>query len=310
MTKPVQTTDHVATIGDFAKANQLSTTRLTNSDLDTQAGDTSQDATNWLALLTPQANVAETQAGPRIVPQPPSGMVEHRKPPRMSPTVGSRLTTGLKRSILLMALAGLAVGALAAGAYVVTSTAWFSALLSPPAPSLTHKPATTTGAKGQSQPGNAQSQSKSPAQTDTTAIQLRDKGVQQYRAGNFSASIDLLENSVSADGGDAISYYQLGLAYMAVSGREHALDDAEMAFRTAISLQPTWAAPHQLLAESLLRRGFYNEAITSASQATKLDPTQSDAWLTLGRAYRGAGKQAEASQAFAEAARRTPPVKR
>lgn len=310
MTKPVQTTDHVSTIGDFAKANQLSTTRLTNSDLDTQAGDTSQDATNWLALLTPQANVAETQAGPRIVPQPPSGMVEHRKPPRMSPTVGSRLTTGLKRSILLMALAGLAVGALAAGAYVVTSTAWLSALLSSPA----RQPTTTTGAKDQSQPGNSQlstqSQSKLSAQGDPIAIQLRDKGIQQYRAGNFSASIDLLENSVSTDGGDAVSYYQLGLAYMAVSGREHALDDAEMAFRTAVSLQPTWAAPHQLLAESLLRRGFYTEAIASASQATKLDPTQSDAWLTLGRAYRGAGKQIEASQAFTEAARHTPPVKR
>jgi predicted Zn-dependent protease len=93
---------------------------------------------------------------------------------------------------------------------------------------------------------------------------------------------------------------------MSVTGRDHALDDAELAFRTAASLQSSWAAPHQMLAETFLRRGFYEEAIPAAQAATRLDPTMAEAWLTLGRAYAGAGMEEEAAQANAEAARYAP----
>src|SRR5207248_3047926 len=135
------------------------------------------------------------------------------------------------------------------------------------------------------------------------------QGTQAYRAGNYGASIDLLQSAVNMYGGDPVTYYQLGLSYMAAQGRDHSLEDAEMAFRTALSLQPDWAAPHQLLAESLLRQSRYDEAITQAKEATRLDPNQYDAWMTLGRAYHGAGKETEARDAFAQAARQAPPVK-
>jgi tetratricopeptide (TPR) repeat protein len=141
--------------------------------------------------------------------------------------------------------------------------------------------------------------------TDTPA-QLRDRGTAQYRAGNYEQAIRLLEQSVNLDGSDVLAYYQLGLAYMAASGREHALEDAELAFRTATSLQPEWAAPYTGLAESFLRRGLYEDAIPPALKATRLEPGSAEAWLTLGRAYRGAGLESEATRAFAEAARLAP----
>ena len=136
---------------------------------------------------------------------------------------------------------------------------------------------------------------------------LLTKGIEQYKLGNYAEAVNLLESAVDIEGGDAVTYYQLGLAYMAVSNREHSLEDAELAFRTAVSLQPTWAAPHQLLAESLLRGGHAQNAIAPANEAAKLDPSQAEAWLTLGRAYQGAGRDADATRAFAEAARLSPP---
>src|SRR5260370_23121848 len=93
---------------------------------------------------------------------------------------------------------------------------------------------------------------------------------------------------------------------MAVQGRDNSLEAAELAFRTAISLQPKWAAAYQMLAETLMRRGYYEQAVPPALQATQLDPTTGEAWMTLGRAYSGAGNEAEATKAFAQAAKYTP----
>jgi Flp pilus assembly protein TadD len=88
---------------------------------------------------------------------------------------------------------------------------------------------------------------------------------------------------------------------MAVTGQVHSMADAELAFRTAISLQPDWAAPYQGLAENLLRLNSYEEAIAPAQKATELAPAAPEVWLTLGRAYQGAGRESEAARAFAQA---------
>ena len=66
----------------------------------------------------------------------------------------------------------------------------------------------------------------------------------------------------------------------------------------------------RLLAESLLRRGFYSEAITEANASIKLDPDQADAWMTLSRAYKGAGNEAAAKNALDEALRHAPAAPR
>ncbi len=58
---------------------------------------------------------------------------------------------------------------------------------------------------------------------------MRDRGIAEYKAGNSQEAIRLLEGSTNRNGDDAITYYQLGLAYMVAPKREHALEDAEMA---------------------------------------------------------------------------------
>jgi Flp pilus assembly protein TadD len=137
-------------------------------------------------------------------------------------------------------------------------------------------------------------------------IELRTRGIELYGAGNYADAIRYLEGAANMGSDDALSYYHLGLAYLAVTGRPHSIDDAELAFRTAASLQPNWAATHRMLAESLIRGGYYEEAIGPALEATVLEPTMSEAWLTLSSAYKGAGRDSEATQAYAEATKHSP----
>lgn len=258
----------------------------------------------------------------RSTPPVPSGMGAHSAPPRMSPTIGARLSTGLRRVTLLTLLAAAVLGALAGGAYLLLSTPWATGLVDQP-PAATSD--NTAAQPAQSQPGPAEvappvddtapGQGTAPdgmpddlaaAMAGVDARNLRDRGIAAYQQGNYDEAITLLSNSVTLAGDDPIAQYQLGLSYMAAPKRERALDDAELAFRSAISLQPEWAAPYTMVAETLLRRGFYTDAIAPAVQSTSLDPTQSSAWLTLARAYEGANMPAEATAAYAEATRRAP----
>jgi tetratricopeptide (TPR) repeat protein len=227
--------------------------------------------------------------------------------------------------VLLAAVLALASAAIAAGAFSLASTSWFAG--APTANSGAQPPAAAkppVAAPGAPAPGNNQgSVSQQPATLDTTQVnpppggdsagtlpygaeELKQQGIAAFNAQDYSTAVDRLQASVTIDGGDAVTYYQLGLAYMAVQGREHALDDAELAFRSAASLQPEWAAPQRLMAESLLRRGYAAEAIAPALKATQLAPGEADAWFTLGNVYKAAGRDSEAAAAYAEATRLAP----
>jgi hypothetical protein len=280
--------------------------------------------TDWLRVLAAQPEYSEAFDDPLPEPAPePSGMALHSVPPRISLTIGARLTQVLRRGTLLVILGALAAGILGAGIYGLTFTSWFSSIL-PPA--LTgHPPAASTGgltdpAAGGGAPNRTQQQPPASAQPPAAGNQdstgtsgtmgdagaLVAKGVEQYKLGHYSEAIGFLESAVEADGSDAVINYQLGLAYMAANGREHGLEDAEMAFRTAASLQPTWAAPRRMLAESLIRRGYFSAALEPAQQAVQLGANEAENWMTLGRANKGAGRASEATRAFAEAARLSP----
>jgi tetratricopeptide (TPR) repeat protein len=274
----------------------------------------------------------------------PSGMAAHTSAAKIIPTRAARLRTGLRRGTLLVALLVVAAGVLASGGYLLASTPWVSSLFSAPAPASpdasvqsqpqqpaapalpiialkpAQPPSAATGGSQDSarepaapqadpnQPANPNSSSPadSSALSGLDARDLRDKGIAAYKAGNYPDAVNDLEASVNMSSDDPVAQYQLGLAYMAVQSRDHSLDDAELAFRTAISLQPKWAAAYQMLAETLMRRGYYEQAVPPALQATKLDPTMGEAWMTLGRAYSGAGNEAEATKAFAQAAKYAP----
>jgi tetratricopeptide (TPR) repeat protein len=304
---PIENDDYNADeVDDELPTNHLQTSNLRLVAIDEPAQE-EPGSIDWLARLT--GNSSTTQALPDEPPYPqpvPSGMSQHIAPPRIAPTLGARVSTGLRRGTLLIFLLGLAAAALAGGAYVVTLTGWLA------------NPFTQVSQTQPPDPSAGASSDSSTSQFDTQVItgstdvaKLRDDGIREYKAGNFDQAIASLERAVALDGNDSVAHYQLGLAYMAVTGREHSLEDAEMAFRSAISLQPNWAPSYRMLAESLVRRGFYEAAIEPALEATKLDPNSPDVWMTLGRAYEGAGKQAEATQAFAQAARLSPapPIK-
>lgn len=291
--------------------------RLRPSDLEqdeSQQNTTDQLKTEMLPDDLPQA-------APRGM-----GMGQYAAAPRIVPTRVSRLRTGLRRSTLMFLLAGAVGASLAGGGYLLATTPWLSTVTTPPAaPASPQAPVSASMPQlppqapvaaqpqpqvpiaGQNQPKDDQQQASSlpsgPAPAADAYKKQRDWGIEQYKQGNYSKAIDLLEGYVLVNGDDPAAYYQLGLAYMAVSGRDRSLDDAEMAFRTAASLQPTWAAPQQGLAESMIRRGFYAQAITPAEKATQLQPTMTEAWITLGRAYQGAGRDADATKAFAQATR-------
>ncbi|MDQ6693848.1 MAG: hypothetical protein M3014_05420 [Chloroflexota bacterium] len=303
-------------------AEELPTNRLSSGKLvllssragtlEEQAGtDGEQSQTDrkvdWLGKLKSQP--LSTQMLPENIgnEEPTAGGISrHAAPARMVPTRGARFTTSLRHGTLMLITGALALGVLVAAGYALTTTQWFSPppAVQPSSPGKGISPSSNVS-PGQAQPG----QPAGPVgkgSTGTDARQLRDQGVEQYKKGNFSAAAQLLESYLLAGGNDSVAYYQLGLCYTAMTGRPHSLEDAELAFRTATSLQPTWAAPQQGLAESLIRQGYYVAAIAPALKATQLDPKMAEAWMTLSRAYKGAGHEAEATRAFAEATRLSP----
>jgi Flp pilus assembly protein TadD len=274
--------------------------------------------TDWLRVLASQAEYADTFDDPLPDPPPvPSGMGLHSMPARISPTIGARLGLALTRGGLFLVIAVVATVVIGAGAYGLTFTTWFSSLAAPvpasQAPASKPGANTQTGTQQAEVPAQAPSAPIAPGQDSTTAPgtagdpkTLVEKGVAEYKLGHFDQAINLLESATEAGGSDAVTFYRLGLAYLAATGRDHGLEDAELAFRSASSIQPTWAAPQQMLAESLIRRGFFAEAIEPAKKAAQLDPNQAENWMTLGRAFQGSGQAAEATQSFAEAARHSP----
>src|SRR5438093_10501973 len=175
---------------EHADESELSTVHL-NSGLLEDAG---QPATDWLAVLTasPLATELLDDEPPRPLPQP-SGMSEHRTPPRMRPTIWSRLTGGLRRMVLLLALSGLAVGALAGGAYLVWPASSLPGMPSQPQsqpqtqsqPPRPAPPQTGTQAQPQS-PQQAQRPDASAGSTAARAKELRDKGIAQFKEGKYN----------------------------------------------------------------------------------------------------------------------------
>ena len=333
MTEPIElaeldTVDTEYGYGEDLATSYLATATREHTHEETTRNDLADTVeTDWLALLTTRPASSEFLVDEPPDEPEPSGMADHIAPARMRPTIGARLSTGLKRTVLASVLITLAAAVLLVGAYVLYASSWLSTVVPPsvvPAPVRQAAPARpaqpATSAPAQAAPGDTGSAQTSPAQgTDGEAVkppdarapdgqpqQLQDQGITQLKAGNYDQAIALLESAVNMNGGDAVTYYQLGLAYLGVTNREHSAEDAEMAFRTASSMQPKWAAPQQLLAESLMRRGFYQQAVDPALQAVQLDPARGEAWMTLGRAYQGAGDEARATQAFAEAAKRVP----
>lgn len=313
---PSDAYDHSNGTGEVElPTNRLNSSNLRSTGVDsTHSSSDSQEAqeptVDWVQRLSKANPVTELLVDEGLESQPvPSGMRHHETgPARMVPAKKSLLPKGLQRLLITLLLILIVGGSIGGGIYALVDSGWLSTLFAPQA-AITTPP--ISGAQVQATPQAQPSPKQEPTKVAQPAItgsaeQLRDKGIEQYKLSNFEEAIKQFEGAVNVGTNDARTYYHLGLSYLAVTGREHSLEDAELAFRTAASLEPTWAASHAMLAESLVRRGYYSEAILPALEATRLAPNSSDAWLTLSRAYKGAGQEAEATRAYAEASRLSP----
>jgi tetratricopeptide (TPR) repeat protein len=234
---------------------------------------------------------------------PPTGMYHRAAPARMVPARGFSIGGLLKKLGLYLLLPAALVGAVAWAVVTYVGTDWVADILAPPPAAQTETGPVDDGFA----PGPDVQPEMNLPPLEGTPIELRERGITLHAQGNYMEAIRYLEAAANLANDDALAYYHLGLSYLAVTGKPHSVDDAELAFRTAASLQPSWAATHRMLAESLIRGGFFEEAIGPALEATRLEPAMSESWLTLSRAYRGAGREEEATQAYAEATRHAPP---
>jgi Flp pilus assembly protein TadD len=125
-------------------------------------------------------------------------------------------------------------------------------------------------------------------------------------AGRYSEAIPALEAATERQPGDAQALYYLGVAYLNAPDRPHGVEDATLTFRSLQALHPRWAPGLDMLARSLLAAGQFREAVTPAHQAVESDPGRPEYWMTLGRAYNGAGAKDMAAAAYAQAARLSP----
>ncbi|HMA34650.1 MAG TPA: tetratricopeptide repeat protein [Chloroflexia bacterium] len=145
-----------------------------------------------------------------------------------------------------------------------------------------------------------------PSPPPSQAAIDRQAAIEAVRAGRYAAAIPALEIASERKPGDAEALYYLGIAYLNTPDRPHAAEDAALTFRSVAALQPHWAPGLDMLARSLIAQSQFRDAVPPAHQAVESDPNRAEYWLTLGRAYEGAGATAEAQKAYDEAAHLSP----
>jgi Flp pilus assembly protein TadD len=134
----------------------------------------------------------------------------------------------------------------------------------------------------------------------------RQAALAAVQAGRYAEAIPALELASERNPGDPELLYYLAISYLSAPDRPHGAEDATLTLRSLQAAQPHWAPGLDLLARALIAQGQYREAVTPAHQAVEADPTRAEYWMTLGRAYEGAGAKEEADKAYAEAVRHNP----
>lgn len=84
--------------------------------------------------------------------------------------------------------------------------------------------------------------------------------------GDFEAAVQLFQQAVDADPGQAIAHYNLGTAHRA----RGYLDEAIAAYRQAIALNPTYPEAYQNLGVALFKLGQLPEAVQAFQRAIAL----------------------------------------
>ena len=102
-----------------------------------------------------------------------------------------------------------------------------------------------------------------------TATNQFNRGMKEYKAGNFWGALEAFGWAARLDPINANYFYYLGLTLLEMPRRRH---EAEAAFKKAIEMEPSKADYHVALGELYLKSGLKARALTAFKEALNWDP--------------------------------------
>jgi len=134
------------------------------------------------------------------------------------------------------------------------------------------------------------------------AAKLLAKGEAQLNGGDVDGALATFSQVVKELPQDPHGYYQRGVCHE----RKKDAAAAEVDYRKAIKLKPSFAEAHNNLGALLQDGGKSEEAIDHFKLAVKVKPDYGEAWFNLGLALYGQKRYADAAAAYKRAARLRP----
>ena len=135
------------------------------------------------------------------------------------------------------------------------------------------------------------------------ALQL--VGLCHIRLGELPAARKALESAVASDPSDAHGHYLLGYAHSesreTTSAGADGVTQALVCYREALRLRPEQPVYLRALAEALVARKQFTEALEAAHKAVSLGPDRASNHITLGYVASSAGNRTLARQAYQQA---------
>src|SRR5262245_42646597 len=128
------------------------------------------------------------------------------------------------------------------------------------------------------------------------ARKLADQAWDAVHADNLDLAEKIIRRAVDAQPDNPVLWDDQGV----ILGLRHKDAEAALAFRTALSLAPTFAEPYAHLATLRVRQGFAREAVELQTQAARHAP-HNTAYAEQREAYRALAGEAETSIAPAAA---------
>jgi tetratricopeptide (TPR) repeat protein len=132
------------------------------------------------------------------------------------------------------------------------------------------------------------------------AMFYSNRGAEELRSGRFDEALDWLRSAVAIDPEYAGSWVNLGVAHR----RSGDIENAEIAYRTALELDLNSTSALQNLAALLHFKGQEEEALDLLALADKASNRNPFTYLTLGDLHMRHGRMAEAGRFYRKAIKR------
>lgn len=135
-------------------------------------------------------------------------------------------------------------------------------------------------------------------------LKAQDSLLRSYKEKNLAEAVSELQKVLQSDPNNALAQSRLGEAYFAQHGYNpdpKLLDMAKDAANRAISLNPSLAAPHVMLARIAAVQGDTQLATQYVQKALELEPRSAEAHGALGDVYGAQGRGGDAIAAYQKA---------